>query len=191
MDIYFVCNVLLLDSTSLELTHRKRPWCWERLKVGGEGGDRGWDGWMASPTQRTWVWVNSGSWWWTGKPGVLQSIGLQRVRHDWGTELRRHLCRDMHPFYSLGINFWNWTTRSSFQIFMLLLLQICNQRMLSIDHPLTVPALHYLKPCHYRKQSLLSPTAWEWDITSPGSRVSSVYILSFIYSEGHQPTLLN
>ena len=53
----------------------KRPWCWERLKVGGEGDDRGWDGLMASPTQWTWVWVNSGSWWWTGRPGVLQSIG--------------------------------------------------------------------------------------------------------------------
>ena len=70
-----------------ELTHLKRPWCWERLKAGGEGDDRGWDGWMASPTQRTWVWVNFGSWWWTGKPGVLQSMGLQRVRRDWATEL--------------------------------------------------------------------------------------------------------
>ena len=50
-----------------ELTHLKRPWCWERLKVGGEGDDREWDGWMESPTQRTWVWVNSGSWWWTGR----------------------------------------------------------------------------------------------------------------------------
>ena len=56
----------------------KRPWCWERLKVGGEGDDRGWDGWMASPTQWTWVWVNSGSWWWTGRPGMLQSTGLQQ-----------------------------------------------------------------------------------------------------------------
>ena len=58
-----------------------------KLKAGGEGGNRGWDGWMASPTQRTWVWVNSGSWWWTGKPGVLQSTGLQRVRHNWVTKL--------------------------------------------------------------------------------------------------------
>ena len=54
----------------------------ERLKAGGEGDDRGWDGWMASWTQWTWVWVGSGSWWWTGRPGVLQSMGLQRVRHD-------------------------------------------------------------------------------------------------------------
>ena len=66
-----------------ELTHLKRPWCWERLKAGGEG----WDGWIASPTQWTWVWINSGSWWWTGRPGVPQSMGLQRVRHDWATEL--------------------------------------------------------------------------------------------------------
>ena len=62
-------------------------WCWERLKTGREGDGRGWDGWMASLTQWTWVWVNSRSWWWTGRPGVLQSIGWQRVRHDWATEL--------------------------------------------------------------------------------------------------------
>ena len=62
-------------------------WCWERLKAGGEGDDGGWDGWMASPTQWTWVWVNSRSWWWTGRPGVLQSMGSQRVRHNWATEL--------------------------------------------------------------------------------------------------------
>ena len=58
----------------------------ERLKVGGEGDNRGWDGW-ASPTRWTWLWVKSGSWWWTGRPGVLQSMGSQRVRHDWVTKL--------------------------------------------------------------------------------------------------------
>ena len=63
-----------------------RPWCWERAKA-GEGDGRGQDGWMASPTQWTWVWASSGSWWWTGKPGVLQSMGSQRVGHDWATEL--------------------------------------------------------------------------------------------------------
>ena len=57
-----------------------------KIKV-GEGDDRGWDGWMASLTQWTWVWVNSGSWWWTGRPGVLQSMGSQRVGHDWVTEM--------------------------------------------------------------------------------------------------------
>ena len=60
-----------------ELTQWKRPWCWARLKAGEEGDNRGWDGWMASPTQWTWVWVDFGSWWWTGKPGVLQSMGSQ------------------------------------------------------------------------------------------------------------------
>ena len=68
-------------------THWKRLWCWEGLGAGGEGDDRGWDGWMASPTRLTWVWVNSGSWWWTGRPGRLQSMGSQRVGHDWATEL--------------------------------------------------------------------------------------------------------
>ena len=58
-----------------------------KVKAGGEGGDRGWDGWMISPTRWTWVWASSGSWWWTGRPGVLQSTGLQRVGHDWATEL--------------------------------------------------------------------------------------------------------
>ena len=60
---------------------------WEGLGAGGEGDDRGWDGWMASLTWWTWVWVNSGSWWWTGRPGVLQFMGSQRVGHDWATEL--------------------------------------------------------------------------------------------------------
>ena len=64
-----------------------KDWCWERLKAGGEGDDRGWDGWMASLIQWTWVWVTSGSWWRKGKPGMLQSMGSQRVGHDWATEL--------------------------------------------------------------------------------------------------------
>ena len=70
-----------------EPTHWERPWCWEGLRAGGEGDDRGWDGWTASPTQWTWVSVNSGSWWWTGRPGVLGFMGSQRVRHNWATEL--------------------------------------------------------------------------------------------------------
>ena len=65
-----------------ELTHLKRPWCWERLRAGGEGDNRGWDGWMASQTQWRWIWVNSGSWWLTGRPGVLRFMGSQRVGHD-------------------------------------------------------------------------------------------------------------
>ena len=70
-----------------EVTHWKRPWGWERLKAGGEGDNRGWNGWMASLTRWTWVWAASGSWWWTGKPGILQSMDSQRVGHVWVTEL--------------------------------------------------------------------------------------------------------
>ena len=76
-----------------ELTHLKRPWCWERLKAGGEGDSKAWDGWMASLSQWAWVWVNSGSWWWTGRPGVLRFMGSQsqtRLR-DW-TELNSGNC---------------------------------------------------------------------------------------------------
>ena len=79
-----------------ELTHWKSPWCWERLKAGGEGDNRGWDGWMASPTQWTWVRVNSGSLWWTGRPGVPQFMGWQRIRHNLATEQQqRKMCPEM------------------------------------------------------------------------------------------------
>ena len=77
----------ILATWCAELTHLKRLWCWERLKAGGKGDDRGWDGWMASATQQTWVWVSSRSWWWTGRPDVLQSRGSQIVGHNWATEL--------------------------------------------------------------------------------------------------------
>ena len=78
---------ITLASWCKELTHWKRPWCWERLRAGGKGNDRGWEGWMASPTQWTWVCVGSGRWWQSGRPGVLQFMQSQRVRHDWATEL--------------------------------------------------------------------------------------------------------
>ena len=80
----------ILSTWWKELIHWKRRWCWERLKAEEEG-NRGWDGWMASPTQWTWVWVGSGSWWWTGRPGVLRFMGSQRVGHDWATELHNIL----------------------------------------------------------------------------------------------------
>ena len=94
-------NSSTLATWCKELTHLKRPWCWERLKAGGEGDDRGWDGWMASPTQWTWLWVVSGSWWWTGRPGVLQSMGSQGVRQNWVTELNW-----TSEFFWLAFN-WN------------------------------------------------------------------------------------
>ena len=78
---------LKLQYFGLLMQRTDSPWCWERLKAGGEGDDRGWDGWMASLTWWTWVWAISGSWWSTGKPGVLQSMRLRRVRHNWVTEL--------------------------------------------------------------------------------------------------------
>ena len=96
-----------------ELIHLKRPWCWESLRVGGEGDDRGWDGWMASMTQWTWVWVVSRSWWWTGRPGLLQFMGSQRVRHDWvielyWTEAKKPKCPSLECIYKI----WNIHTHS-------------------------------------------------------------------------------
>ena len=80
-------NSSTLATSCEELTHWKRLWCWEGSGAGGKGDNRGWDGWMASPTRWTWVCVNSRSWWWTGRPGVLQFMGSQIVGHDWATEL--------------------------------------------------------------------------------------------------------
>ena len=88
-----------------ELTCLKNwlSWYWQRLKAGEEGDNGGWDGWMASPTQWTWVWVNSGSRWWTGRPGVLQSMELQRVGHNWATELN---CGGGGLIDEYGVSFW-------------------------------------------------------------------------------------
>ena len=108
-----------------ELTHWKRLWCWEGLGA-GEGDDRGWDGWMASPTRWTWVWVNSGSWWWTGRPGVLQFMGSQTVGHDWATELNWKLIDlSMSIAFSATDSFWGLRlclfrkrTYSKFSVYM-------------------------------------------------------------------------
>ena len=91
--------------TCEELTHWKRLWCWERLGA-GEVDPGGWDGWMASSTHWTWVWVNSGSWWWTGRPGVLWFMGFQRVGHDWATELNwTDEVRNSHCYYQVTFLF--------------------------------------------------------------------------------------
>jgi len=92
-----------LATSCKELTHWKRLWYWEGLGAGGEGDDRGWDGWMASLTRWTLVWVNSESWWWTGRPGVLWFMGSQRVRHDWVTEL------NWTELMLLFLNLWHAT----------------------------------------------------------------------------------
>ena len=98
---YWSWNSNILGTWCEELTHWKRLWCCERLKAGGDKEDRGWDGWMASPTQWTWVWVSSGSWWWTGKPGVLQSMRSQSQTRlsDW-TELK-HSRKQCNPANTL------------------------------------------------------------------------------------------
>ena len=85
--------ILWLPDVKSQLTG-KRPWCWERLRAWGEGGDRGWDGWMALLIQRTWTWANSGRWWGTRKPGMLQSIVSERVGHDLVTQ-QRHITTQM------------------------------------------------------------------------------------------------
>ena len=94
----------------------KRPWCWERVKEGGEGDDRGWDGWMASPTQWTWVWANSGSWCWTGKPVMLQSMELQRVLDtteglDW-TELSQIMRGSFYYKDASSFRIWIWDEKN-------------------------------------------------------------------------------
>ena len=96
-------NSSTLGTSGEELTHWKRLWCWEGLGAGGEGDNRGWDGWMASLIRWTWVWVNSGSWWWTGRPGVLRFMGSQRVGHDWTTELNwtEHKFNDCTRHYGM------------------------------------------------------------------------------------------
>ena len=91
-------NFNTLATWCKELTHWERPWFWERLKT-GEGDDRGWAGWMTSLNQWTWVWASFGSWRWAGKPGVLQSMGLQSVGHVWVTELN---CTDYTGFWAMS-----------------------------------------------------------------------------------------
>ena len=88
-----------LDKLLKKLSAYKRPWCWERFRAGREGGHRGWDGWMASPTQWTGVWASSRRWWWTGKPGLPQFMGSQRVGYKWAlnwTELMKEMKDDIN-----------------------------------------------------------------------------------------------
>ena len=91
-----------------ESTLWKRPWCWERLRAGKEGDDRGWDGWMASPTQWAWVWANSGRQWRTGKPGALQFMGSQRVNHDQMTQQNKTIHQGVNISYQSCVALgWN------------------------------------------------------------------------------------
>ena len=123
------------------LTHLKRPWYWERLNAGGEGDDRRWDSWMASLTQWTWVWVSSGSWWWTGRPGVLQSMGSQRVRHNWATELN---------WTERYFKIYKYTT-NIIQIFLSLEINLMSMLILYTKTLLNLPIIfiHFLKILSY------------------------------------------
>ena len=107
-------KVQYLASWYEELIHLKRRWCWETLRARGEGDDRRWDGWMTSPTWWTWLWVNSGSWWWTGRPGVLQSVGSQSQAwvSDWLnlTEIREIQSKDS------TCHWWLWRWKGSYKI---------------------------------------------------------------------------
>ena len=119
-------NSSTLATSCEELTHWKRLWCWEGLGAGGEGDDRGCDGWMASLTRWTWVWVNSGSWWWTGRPGMLRFMGSWRVGHDWATELivvilnnnnsnkKKWWSLHLIPFLSYFLIVWSTVSKSRF-----------------------------------------------------------------------------
>ena len=119
-----------------ELTHWKRPWYWERLRAAGEGDDRGWDGWMASPTQWTWVWIDSRIWWWTGRPGVLQFMVSQRVGQDLATEL------NWDNFYN--ITYW----------------KVCHGQWLPAMPPLSYTLLSYTGDFVY--SGLLGNDAWRY-----------------------------
>ena len=109
----------------------KRPWCWKRLRAEGEGDGRGWDGWMASLTQWTWVWIDSGSWWWTGRPGMLQFMGSERVRHNWTIELNWTL-----------LYCWDWQVVShQFQV-----VPECPTPLLGRDLSLRLKSCSYFSP---------------------------------------------
>ena len=121
-----------------ELIHWKRPWCWERFRAEEEGDNRGWDGWMASPTQWTWVRVNSGSWWWTGRPWMLQSMGSrsQTWLSDW-TELNTNGERVHEPKHTSLESVQTRTQRqrwvNKIQVEQSILDVLCNSKCLNIQ----------------------------------------------------------
>ena len=158
-----------------ELTHLERPWSWERLRAGGEGGNRGWDGWMVSPTWWTWVWVASGSWWWTGRPGVLQFMGSQRVGHDWATELNWKLFMLFHLFFQLFIYMHMYCHVYIYFILWVKLFSFILLLKLSLILPLGA----YSTFVSFRYVSITSSPSWLSSTTRP--------ILSFLTWLCNQP----
>ena len=142
---YWSWNSSTLATSCEELTHWKRLWCWVGFGARGEGDDRGWDGWMASLTWWTWIWVNSRSWWSTGRPGMLRFMGSQRVRHNWVTEL-------------------NWTELNKLVVFYCSLWVQTHDLIWKLPH-WSVYSLLLPKPCRlYFMVLFLSFKAW-WEIT--------------------------
>ena len=145
--------------------HWKRPWCWEGLGAGGEGDNRGWDGWMASPTRLTWVWVNSRSWWWTERPGMLQFMGSQRIGHNWATEL------NLRPLlYSSSVYSWQLFLISSSSVRSLLFLSFIVP-LLAWNVPLIPPV--FLRvfssiSLHYSLKKAFLANCNRWAFPSPG-----------------------
>ena len=124
-----------------ELTHWKRPWCWERLRAGGEGDDRGWDGWVASRTQRTMVWASSGRWWRTGKPAV-QSMRSQRVRRNFNDWTTAAAATERLKVQQLLTQCWNWLSPKETCRALFLFPGLC-RCVLVISPQMSSPAIHF------------------------------------------------
>ena len=149
-----------LATSCEELTHWKRLWCCDGLGAGGEGDDRGWDGWMASRTRWTWVWVNSGRWWWTGRPGLLRFLGSQRVGHDWATELYWTTMK-VEPSWMVLMPWVRWPFTSC--------LSTCGNTKSQQSGTLKA------KECSHQNSTVLAP--WFWTSHSPKPWKKKMFLL--------------
>ena len=171
-----------------ELTHWKRPWCWERLRAGGEGDHRRWDGWMASPTQWTWVWVDFGSWWGTGRLGLLRFMESQRVGHDWVTELNWTM-KTLTDFLFLGSKI-TVDGDCSHEIKRCLLLGIkatINLNSILKRRILTLPT----KVCIAKTMFFSSSHVWMWELDHKDGWVPKNWFFSTVVFEKTLESLLD
>ena len=163
----------------------KRPWCWERLSAGREGDNRGWDSWMALLTQWTWVRVNSGSWWWTGRPGVLKSMGSQRVGHDWANGLNwtELPVPSFVVFFKIFVNYCCFIVLLYFRLYS----KVNNSNM--FIYPLFFGFLSYLG--HHQALSRISCVMqyvlssylfYTWDFPGKNTGVGCHFLLQGIFS---------
>ena len=147
-------NSLEIDGETVETVadYLKRPWGWERLRAGGKGGGRGWDSWKVSPTQWTWVWVDSRHWWWTGKPGVLQFMGSLRVRHDRATELN-WTCM----YVCITISVFLWLNNFSLYGYKTFCSSIYQFIHLSVEY---IPEFSCYDWCYYKQSCQICVETW-------------------------------